>query len=417
MSTDAPGIGSRPVYIGRQPIHAGRGRGLVGYELLFRHDDSSGVADRRGAHATSQVLLNAFTEFGLQDLVGDKLCFLNVTVEFLTGDLPLPIEPGRVVLEVLQSVPMDDRVIAGILRLVNAGFQVAVDDFVIGKQHEQLLSVASYVKINFAAPHDVVIDATARCRGYPDLKLVGERLETPAQVRLARRLRFDLIQGYALQRPETVTGGSRPLSRRRHLELFGALYAPDVTDEDVVALIRDDPLLHRLRRACNSALTRAAGYEPARAPAEVVARLGLEHIRRWVTLMLVTDITTSSDERLATVMIRAHLCEKTAIRLGMPGDTAFAASLLLGVAEVLDQPIEAVIAGLPLAPEVGEALRAGTGPVGQVLALVRSYESSDLSALTSGTLPSGSTESGYLASVRELQHRGAQDLEPSQAQA
>jgi len=56
----------------------------------------------------------AFTEFGIRDLVGDKICFVNLTREFLVGDLPLPFEPHQAGLEILEEVEVDDEVLAGV---------------------------------------------------------------------------------------------------------------------------------------------------------------------------------------------------------------------------------------------------------------------------------------------------------------
>jgi EAL and modified HD-GYP domain-containing signal transduction protein len=197
------------------------------------------------------------------------------------------------------------------------------------------------------------------------------------------------------------------------MELFGALNAPDATIDRVAALVdADSALSSRMLRACNSGTARQEGGRTVTSAREAVTLLGLDRVRQWVTLMLVTDVTTNSDERLAEMMIRANLCQKTAERLGTPGDSAFTAALLLGVAEVLDRPIEAITAGLPLAPEIIEALTTGSGPVGQVLALVRSYENSDLAALTAGRLPSGAMATDYLEGVR-LSQQGTAGLSRS----
>src|SRR5512142_3026174 len=118
------------VHLGRQAVYDRRNR-VVGYELLFRDSAGAASARRCGAYATCQVLLNACTEFGLAEVVGDRICFINLTREFVTGDLPLPVDPGQVVLELLETVLLDDELIAGALRLVDRGFDLALDGFVV----------------------------------------------------------------------------------------------------------------------------------------------------------------------------------------------------------------------------------------------------------------------------------------------
>jgi hypothetical protein len=73
-------------------------------------------------------------------VAGDRPCFINLTHEFLVGELTLPFGPEQVVLEVPETVAVDDEVIAGIAALVEAGYRIALDDFVWGSSHERLLA-------------------------------------------------------------------------------------------------------------------------------------------------------------------------------------------------------------------------------------------------------------------------------------
>ncbi len=128
---DADSEMAQSVHVGRQPIWSDDRR-LVGYELLFR-----GGAGVSGSFATSQVIVNAFTEFGLSEIAGDRLCFINMTREFLIDELPLPFGPGQSVLEVLETIVVDDELVAGVERRVEQGYAIALDDFVLGTGHER----------------------------------------------------------------------------------------------------------------------------------------------------------------------------------------------------------------------------------------------------------------------------------------
>jgi c-di-GMP-related signal transduction protein len=58
-----------------------------------------------------------------------------------TGELILPSGPENVVLEVLETITVDDEVVAGVAALVAAGYRIAIDDFVPGSGHERLLTL------------------------------------------------------------------------------------------------------------------------------------------------------------------------------------------------------------------------------------------------------------------------------------
>jgi len=395
----SPGETTQLVHIGRQPIYDWAGH-VAGYELLFRGAADEIEATRRTAYATSQVIVNAFTEFGLEQLVGGRKCFINLTRDFLVGDLPLPFDPDHAILEILETVEIDAAVIAGTARLVELGYEIALDDFVFGLGHELLLGLATYVKLDLLIrePDELAV-VVAQCRQYPGIKLVAERVETEEHILLAKRFGFDLLQGYAVGRPQVLSAVVLSPSRLRRLELLAAVTAEDVDIVKVVSIVQGDPALaYRVLRATNSAasgLPRKVG-----SVRDAVVLLGTVKIRQWAALMLVSDVAESANEdQLATTMARARLCQTVAERLGLSGEAAFTIGLLAGVAELIAEPIAELALHLPLTVEVTEALVDGHGRLGQVLAVVRAYELADEQALAVSPVSSSELAKAYLSAV------------------
>lgn len=389
----------RHVHIGRQPIYD-RGGAVVAYELLFRGSRTAVAADQSDAYATTQVILNAFAEFGLRQIVGDRRCLLNMTREFLVGELPLPFEPDRVVLEVLETVEVDDEVIAGVGALVERGFQIALDDFVFGTGHERLLGLASYVKLDVLGLEPAAIaESVARLRRRrPHLRLLAERIETAAQLDVVRGLGFDLFQGHIFARAQTLTAVSVNPSRMRRLELFTALTAANADLDQVVPIVTADPALSfRVLQATNAA---AHGrYRKVSSIREAVTVLGYERIQQWVVLLMASDVAATSPEHLAGTLTRARLCQLIGRQAGVASDAAFTVGLLSGVADLLAEPMEDLVPRLPVTPEIAAALVDGSGRLGQVLTLARAYEQSDLPALAAAPMPTAELARAYLSAV------------------
>ncbi|UWZ60127.1 HDOD domain-containing protein [Dactylosporangium aurantiacum] len=387
------------MHIGRQPLYDWAGH-VVGYELLFRGAADEVEASRRSAYATSQVIVNAFTEFGLEQLVGGRKCFINLTRDFLVGDLPLPFDPDHAILEILETVEIDDAVLAGTARLVQQGYEIALDDFVFGLGHERLLGLAAYVKLDLLIREpDELMEVVERCRRYPGIKLVAERVETEEHILLAKQVGFDLLQGYAVGRPQVLTAVALSPSRLRRLELLGAVTAEDADIAKVSSIVQSDPALsYRVLRATNSA---ASGLPRKVASVrDAVVLLGSAKIRQWAALMLVSDVAESATEdQLSTTMARARLCQTVAERLGLQGDAAFTVGLLAGVAELISEPVAELVNRLPLTVEVADALVDGHGRLGQVLSIVRAYEVADEQALATSPVSSVELAKAYLAAV------------------
>ena len=96
------------VRVGRQGIYDLERR-LVAYELLFRAHDRAVDNEVAGEQATSQVIASTFGTFGLDNISNGKPLFINFTRAFLTGKVPIPVEPERVVIEVVEHVTVDQR--------------------------------------------------------------------------------------------------------------------------------------------------------------------------------------------------------------------------------------------------------------------------------------------------------------------
>ena len=386
------------VHIGRQPVYDRDGE-VYGYELLFRGAMDALSSSHASAYATSQVILNAFTEFGIGQLVGDRTCFINLTRDFLVGALGVPFEPGQAVLEVLETITVDDAVVAGVELLAARGYRIALDDFVWGTGHERLLTFASYVKLNIVGADPVLVAETVRrCQAYPDVRLVAERLESDADLAFARRLGFDFFQGYVLSRPQVLSAVSRSTSRLHRVSLLGALTGDRVDLDQVVANVTSDPALSfRVLQATNSV---SAGLSrKVSSVRDAVLLLGARRIRQWVALMIVADLAEARDDQLSTTMTRARLCQNLAERLGQSGECAFTVGLLAGVADLLDAPADELVSRLPLTPEVAEALVSGRGPLGEVLTMVRAYEACDGELLEHAPVSSAELAREYLAAL------------------
>lgn len=190
------------VFVGRQGIFDDEGA-VHGYEFLYRAGRQHALrvdlwpTDAQD-RATLRVLQATFSPTGVRSVAADALVFVNFTRAFLVGDLPLPDEPQRLVVEIVESVRADDAVLAGVRRLRDRGFRIALDDFVGLTGQVALLPFADYVKID-------VRDLAERGPGLVRLAarhgatLVAERVETADELATVRALGFDLVQGFHLE--------------------------------------------------------------------------------------------------------------------------------------------------------------------------------------------------------------------------
>jgi c-di-GMP phosphodiesterase len=331
----APGMTSL-THIGRQPVYDLDDR-VYGYELLFRPAagaGASGVGIDDGDEATTTTIVAAFSEFGFEELLGGRFGFINLTHSFLTGRIPVPFGPEQSVLEVLETVEVDEDVVAGCHRLVDSGYTLALDDFVWTDRHIPLLEMADVVKLDVLEPTWDEVRATAdRCRPF-GVRLLAERIEDAAMLQRCREEGFELFQGYFLGRPQTLSVESLTPAHALALQLMAQLGEPDTTPDDVERLLRlDVGLTYRLLRIANSASNSLARKISSLRDAVVI--VGMARLRAWLILITLSDLAGSSST-FEEALVVARTCELLArsTRSAQP-DVAFTLGMLHGIADVL----------------------------------------------------------------------------------
>ena len=377
--------GTRPeaastVAVGRQAV-IDRDRRVVGYELLYRSIDP----DRpplSGDQMTADVVLSALT-IGVGQLVGDKMVFCNAERGVLTGQTPVTLPSHRTVIEVLETVAVDDEIVAGCAALVAEGYTLALDDFVWVEGAERLLDLASIVKLDFRTSTREEIEALARrCSEY-DVRLLAEKLETPDELEWAMAAGFELFQGYTIERPQVVHASALPPSVASHVQLAAAMLTEDVDFDELERVLRREPglVLHVLQLASAGA---ARGLRrEVQTVREALVLLGTVRIRQWVALTLLSGRPGAGTDGLATALVRARTCELLAEsrQLGDP-EFAFTAGLMSALDLLLGVPLDEVAETFDLpAPVVAAAFR-HEGPVGALVAEVTAYQQAVARAVT-----------------------------------
>lgn len=99
------------IFLGRQPI-LNRNQDLVAYELLFRSGQQNFASFTDGVQATATVIVNAFAEMSLGEVLGHCRGFINVDENFLLSDVLELLPPQSVVLEILETVVPTPEVLA-----------------------------------------------------------------------------------------------------------------------------------------------------------------------------------------------------------------------------------------------------------------------------------------------------------------
>jgi len=357
--------------VGRQPIFDARFE-VHGYELLFR---GAGAACPRGEAMTADVLVRTGLDLGLEQIVGNKLAFLNVTREFLVGTLEIPLPPRQTVVEVQEGTECDDEMLSGCRHLANNGFSIALDHYSPQDERDPLLEVAQLVKLDvLGLSFEELLSAVRQCSAY-GVQLVAERVETREQLRRCQDLGFDFYQGYLLRRPDQAEHQALDASHVAALRLVHRLCDPRTTTDEIVEIVRTDPAMSvRFLRAAGAGAAKGL-FRRVRSVRDAVVLLGQRRLRAWAALMLLSGARDGPSEPLNIALTRARMAELITNELAPElADAAFTVGLVSGLDAVLGAPVQTILETLTLDNEVEDALTNYSGLLGHVLREVVDWE-------------------------------------------
>lgn len=365
------------VCVARQPIFRGDGD-LAGYELLYRRvatETAAGAGDR--TIMAADVIVHAFVNIGLDQLTSGRSAFVNFTRDMLLAGAYTLMPRESIVVELLEDVHPDEPVVRACEDLVDAGYSLALDDFVWNSEYRRLLELATIVKVDVLDQPATLLDEVAQRLAPYDVRLLAERVETAEVRAVCAGLGYELFQGYYYARPDVVVRRALTSDELAIVQAMNVLRDPRSTDADAEAVFSADlSLSYKLLRMVNSAAKGGRGIESIR---HAVQLSGRTELGKWLALLLVSSMAGrggTNRELLYLAVQRGRMCELLAASTGQNRDAG--ALFLVGLFSLLDAlsgiPMAELLQAISLAPAVREALVERKGPYAGPLALAEAYE-------------------------------------------
>ncbi|MBL7141044.1 MAG: HDOD domain-containing protein [Planctomycetes bacterium] len=363
------------VFVARQPIFH-RAKNVHGYELLFRSGRENRYDGRDGDASTRDVIAASFVDIGLDELTGGQRGFVNFTRNLLLEDMADLLPPDLITVEILENVDPDEEIIRACQRLKDAGYTLALDDFVVADINHPLLDLADIVKVDFAAtsPEDRKRLADFLCGRH--IKPLAEKVETEEDFQQAEADGYHYFQGYFFSKPIIHEGKSIAGNKLAHLRLLEQVNRPEMSLDQIETVIKQDiPLTYKLLRFMNSVWfgTRYKVSSIKRA----LVMLGPKEIRKWFALISLREMGADKpNELFVHGMIRAKMSEGIAPLSGMAKHASelFLMGMFSVMDALLDAPMVDVLSKLPLDENVKAALLGQDSPFRPVYDLVSTYE-------------------------------------------
>ncbi|MES2115897.1 MAG: HDOD domain-containing protein [Pseudomonadota bacterium] len=368
----------REFYLGRQPI-LDRHQALFGYELLFRNAPVGPAHVTNDLSATASVIAHA-AQLGMERVVGDALGFVHADADVIMSDIFSFLPREKVVLEVMDTMPITPALLERMTELVGQGFSFALDNVTSDTGHIQaLLPLVEYVKMDMRNMSLAELMKLAPRFRQDNKKLVAEKVETRDEFKNCLDLGFDYFQGYYFAKPVIMSGKKLSPSQLAVMELM-TLVTSDADNLEIErAIKRDVSLALNLLRLVNTPAVGAR--QRIDSLSQAVTILGRRQLQRWLQIMLYAEPSKRGHSMTPLLMLattRGRLLELLASKLRPSHRHAADIAFTVGIMSLMDTlfgiPMADILTQIPVNDEVAEALMFRGGFFGDLLKLAECIE-------------------------------------------
>ncbi len=221
-------------------------------------------------------------------LLDEGLLFLNTTYESLRSPHLDLLPPGKIVLEIPSLGHAASSEVEGrrpaLAALRDKGFALAFNHSVLDSAYAPWHDLVNYLKIDFsvlAAERAVLMIRWGR--RIPGVTLIADKIESAAQLQLAQENQVDLLQGYAVRRPEPVPARV-VLPTFKEVRALRAQLKTSPEPEALTAFLQAEPtlLFNLLRMAQSQELSKRHIYTSL---TQLLASLRLEQLQAWAGML------------------------------------------------------------------------------------------------------------------------------------
>lgn len=359
----------------RQPILSSNEQ-VFGYELLFR-DGVEDYFQSPDPDAASRSTVDTSMLMGLDILCDGRRAFINCTRDTLLKDYVTLLPSSRAVVEIVDSVPVDDLVQAACIRLKDSGYTIALDDFVLDDPRAELARFADIIKLDVKTTSVEERAILLKRYSTPACRMLAKKVETREEFSACKQAGFSYFQGYFFRKPELLQAREIPKNRVNYLKLLQAISHDDFELKEIDQIIKGEAsLCYRLLRYLNSA---SFGFSSEiHSVKHGLSILGEREVRRWVRMVATLGAGQDKPSDLVlSAMVRARYCELLGSQIPHGQSDLFLVGLLSLMDAILEIPMGVVLEGITLDRETRAVLLGQKSQLDPLYRLMLSQELAD----------------------------------------
>jgi len=381
-------------YLARQAIHDANLE-LLGYDLLFHSKELNKPLLPRDVADPAQILVSALLDMGLQDVVGKKLAFINLTKRYVLGELPIPLARKQIVLEIRQDILPGVELVSAFKQLkLKHSYTLALDAFDYDISKSVLIPHVDFVKIDVAGLDEEQIAQQLELLGRFHRQRIAVGVNDCECFNACKRQGFEYFQGLFFAKPSQNNDHGFSDGKRSALRLIKTLFDDGLTANKLnSSMAREVLLASAVLKYVNSKRFKLTAK--VKTINEAANLFGLTCVSNWLAMLALYRINDKCDELMNLALIRARMCENLSKQHGLNSDHGFLLGLLSVLDAIIDRPFSDFQAYLPFHGQLN-----ADPELTKVLKTVIAYESSEWENPNLGDFASGTLTDTYFEAIR-----------------
>ncbi len=368
-------------YIVRQPIKNAQSE-IVGYEIMYHGENQAYGDDKENEFAVADTIYNVLTQNTGKGLKG-SLSFMTFTTTLLMKKVPRLFESGELVIQIDDSVLIHPLAMHFVQQYKKEGYKIAVNEFQFSPRYLSLIGDIDYIKLNMQNTTDVTLHNVVEIAHSMDKQCVATGIDSEELYRKAIDADMDAMEGSFVAEKMATKAHTSGYLQSNFFRLMIAVTKDEPNIEEIEQIISMDATLsYGLLRIANSVYF--ALRKRATTIRQAVMTLGIVQLKQWVYLLSASnaenEIDPSSEEFLKKSFMRASFCSELigyAKKVPISKGEAYLMGMFSTLNYLIDAPLEEILAEVPLADDIKNALLNLEGPCGALYELVLSYEKAD----------------------------------------
>jgi c-di-GMP-related signal transduction protein len=366
------------IAVARHPIFD-RKKEVFAYELLFKADlqeRMTGISRKKKTVRASVKGMDSILTTGLMRLTSGKLAVINFNREMVINKLPMIFPSEMLGVELLENADADKKMALSVKKLKEKGYLVIVNDDLFNHGALPLIKMADIVGVDFRSPglqkrFSIFEEDPARPR------FMAKSVETAVDFDVAMDKGYQFFQGDFFSAVDIVSLRSIPGYKMNLMRILKEINKPYVEFERIEEILKKDvSITYKLLCFINSP---NFGFKTTvQSIHHALTLLGEVEVRKYLSLIVLSSVGTDKPQELVqSALVRAKFCEGLAMELKKETPNFFLMGMFSLVDAFLGRPMTEVLAGLPLAKDVKNALTGSKNIYRDVLDLVMDYEKGD----------------------------------------